>query len=288
MERPDAPRRISARLNSVFGGPTWMPDGRSVLVREVPADLGPAPAAPAVPGGPNVQETSGQKSPLRTYQDLLKGAYDEQLFAHYARSELAHYDLESGERRAIGAADFYVDAEPSPDAQHILVTRFQRALVLPSCPGASFRRASRCGAPQVDPSTSSRICRWVRTSRSGAFGPVRAWFLGSRACRQRSIGPRRSTAADPKAEVEHRDRWLALDAPFEGEPRELVRLEERAWGLTYFDNPSWILTREYDRDRPLDSILAGRSRIARVRPARARGPQHSRSLRRSRRDRRAT
>ena len=83
---PEHPRRLSSRLNSVLGGPAWLPDGSHVIAYEVPAERGEEPPAPTVPRGPNVRATSGTSSPLRTYQDLLSNAYDEALFEHYATS----------------------------------------------------------------------------------------------------------------------------------------------------------------------------------------------------------
>jgi dipeptidyl aminopeptidase/acylaminoacyl peptidase len=60
------------RVNLAFGsGVEWVPDGKSLLVHTVVPNRGPAPAAPTVPEGPNVQENYGKVSPAWTYQDLL-------------------------------------------------------------------------------------------------------------------------------------------------------------------------------------------------------------------------
>jgi len=85
--------RLASGLHSVFGaGYEWMPDGRRLLCSLVPRGRGPAPSATALPLGPNVQETSGGASPLRTYRDLLATPHDEELFAYHAASELALVD----------------------------------------------------------------------------------------------------------------------------------------------------------------------------------------------------
>ncbi|MHC4219440.1 MAG: alpha/beta hydrolase family protein, partial [Planctomycetota bacterium] len=54
---------------------------------------------------------------------------------------------------------------------------------------------------------------------------------------------------DPKRKVPHRDRWLEHDIPFHGEPREILRVEQRARGMTFLGDPAFVITDEYDRDR---------------------------------------
>ena len=54
---------------------------------------------------------------------------------------------------------------------------------------------------------------------------------------------------DPNKEAEHRDRFMTLDAPFDAEPAELFKVEHRAYGLSYFQDPTIVLATEYDRDR---------------------------------------
>ena len=75
------------KLAAVLGRPfTWLPDRAGLLVKTVPAARAddakarPADTRPAVPTGPNVQETSGKSSPLRTYPDLLRTSADEAMF----------------------------------------------------------------------------------------------------------------------------------------------------------------------------------------------------------------
>ncbi len=57
---------------------------------------------------------------------------------------------------------------------------------------------------------------------------------------------------DPKTKVPHRDKLMALAAPFVGEARELLRTEHRFSGLDWLDGPGYAgsaLVSEYDRDR---------------------------------------
>jgi hypothetical protein len=61
-----------------------MPDSRTLLVRTIAAGQGDQPVAPETPEGPNIQESFGKAAPVRTYQDLLRDAHDDQLFEYYA------------------------------------------------------------------------------------------------------------------------------------------------------------------------------------------------------------
>ena len=55
----------------------------------VPAGGGVPPVKPPSAIGPKVQDnTSGKKAQARTYQDLLKDAYDEDMFEYYTNTEL--------------------------------------------------------------------------------------------------------------------------------------------------------------------------------------------------------
>ena len=68
--------------------PTWM--GNDTIVNAVvPGGVGPAPVKPPSAIGPKVQDnTIGKKAQARTYQDLLKDAYDEDTFEYYTNTEL--------------------------------------------------------------------------------------------------------------------------------------------------------------------------------------------------------
>jgi dipeptidyl aminopeptidase/acylaminoacyl peptidase len=90
-----------AVVNAVLGGIDWTPDSRRIVVTLVPDGRGPAPAAPRVPVGPEIQVSGGKEAKAATYQDLLKNAFDEVLFDYYATSQTALVDAVSGEIRKV-------------------------------------------------------------------------------------------------------------------------------------------------------------------------------------------
>ena len=61
-----------AVVNAVLGGLEWAPDSRRVIVPLVREGRGPAPVAPRVPVGPEIQISGGKEAKAATYQDLLK------------------------------------------------------------------------------------------------------------------------------------------------------------------------------------------------------------------------
>src|SRR5262249_31625685 len=75
---------------------------------------------------PNVQETHGEKSPVRTYQDMLASPYDEKLFAFYATSGLVLVRTGDGSVSRFGTPDLYDSVAASPDGKHFLVTRVRK------------------------------------------------------------------------------------------------------------------------------------------------------------------
>lgn len=108
-------------VNTAAGGAVrWMPDGRTLLVKFVPAGRGKAPERPLAPTGPIVQETYGKTAQVRTLQDMLKDAHDETLFDYYMTAQLALVDAASGTRTDIGAPAVFSGSDPSPDRKSVV------------------------------------------------------------------------------------------------------------------------------------------------------------------------
>ena len=67
----------------------WL-DEDTIVTFVLPQGRGGPPAKPPAPIGPVVSSNlDGAVSQARTYQDLLKNAYDEELFEYHGTSELA-------------------------------------------------------------------------------------------------------------------------------------------------------------------------------------------------------
>src|SRR5438034_615191 len=114
------------RLNGASGDPCdWLKDGVTLLCQFVPSGRGPAPAAPVVPAGPNVQENYGKAAPAPTFEDMIRTAHDEALFEYYFTSQLAMIDTGSGRKTMIGQPGILESVTPSPNDEYILVSRIK-------------------------------------------------------------------------------------------------------------------------------------------------------------------
>lgn len=251
VENPTKPRKLTDRLNTVMGGFSWMPDGKSILCRLVPKDRGDEPSGSTLPIGPNIQESSGNTSPTRTYQDLLQNPHDEQLFAHYTTTQLTLFDP-NGSPRNIGSPQIFAGASPSPSGQYVLVTTIQK----PFSYLMTYRSfPSNIEVWKLDAKATGEDKTTLTQVPMAENIPIEGVRTGPRSFDWKSGVPSTLVwtealdGGDPNQEAEHRDRFMTLAEPFNGKPAELLRTEHRAFGLSYFSNPSMVLSTEYDRDR---------------------------------------
>jgi hypothetical protein len=103
---------VDAALNDISGSCKWLDDSSGLLCGFVPAGRTSAPAAPKAPSGPNIQENFGRPTPVRTYQDLLTSAYDEDLFEYYFTNQLAFVNAADGVRTPVGKRGSRPDVQP--------------------------------------------------------------------------------------------------------------------------------------------------------------------------------
>ncbi|HIG88116.1 MAG TPA: S9 family peptidase [Planctomycetes bacterium] len=248
VSTPRAAFEASSRISSVLGsGYQWSSDGASLIVTEVPAKRGTAPTKPLVPTGPNVRETSGSSSPLRTYQDLLSSGHDEALFEYYATSELNRIDLSNGQRTPVGSPALYSSFSSSPDGGHLLVTTIQR-------PFSYLMPAYLFGQNVEVWDAEGQIEKRVASIPIAEGIPLHGVRTGSRSIGWRPGHPATLVwtealdGGDPKKESPHRDRCM-LAEPFDGEVREAFRTKFRLRGISWLQDGQRALVREYDRDR---------------------------------------
>ncbi|KAL0371544.1 UNVERIFIED_CONTAM: putative glutamyl endopeptidase, chloroplastic [Sesamum angustifolium] len=112
-------------LNAVFDNFVWV-NNSTLLVCTIPLSRGGPPKKPLVPSGPKIQSNE-QKDIIqtRTYQDLLKDEYDEDLFDYYGTSQLLLVTLD-GSVKPIGTPAMYTSLDPSPDEKYIMISSMHR------------------------------------------------------------------------------------------------------------------------------------------------------------------
>ena len=105
-------------LNNVMGGSfAWIDDNRLLYKSTIANST--KPERPLAPKGPVIQESYGKKAASRTYQDLIKSAYDEALFEFYTRSQLILTDLTKETK--VGEPAIYRSFSVSPDKNYLLL-----------------------------------------------------------------------------------------------------------------------------------------------------------------------
>ncbi|MDX2032999.1 MAG: prolyl oligopeptidase family serine peptidase [Blastocatellia bacterium] len=243
-------RRIGGvALNAAYGDPLqWMPDGKTLLVQTVVAARGPAPAQPAVPIGPNVQENFGKASPAWTYQDLLKTPYDEKLFDYYSTSQLAYVDVASGRVTKLGAPAIYDAVQVAPDGNHLLVTTNHRpySYLLPS---NSFPKEVEVW------DRAGKVIHKVASLPLQDQVPIEGVATGPRSIAWRPTEPATLVwvealdGGDTRRKAALRDRVVMLKAPFSGQAVELTKTEHRFSGLTWGEKNGMAFVRDFDRNR---------------------------------------
>lgn len=114
----------NSKLNGVMGTAyTWCPDSKSLLIYVLPENR--KVPKKALPSGPAVQEATGSKAPVRTYQDLLRNKQDEAFFDYYATARLDKIDLDGKQSRFL-PEKIYTEVTYSPDGQKILVSTLEK------------------------------------------------------------------------------------------------------------------------------------------------------------------
>jgi dipeptidyl aminopeptidase/acylaminoacyl peptidase len=237
------------RVNDVLGDPLeWLDGSRALLARTVPATRGTRPTAPSVPVGPVIEETTGKPSQMPTYQDLLRTAFDADIFEHFALAQLAVVDATSGAVTRIGEPELYCTVDPSPDGSYMLVTRLKRPFST-RVPYFYFSRSTEVWdeagtrvATIADLPVSDDVPRQgVATgARSAMWQPLAGAAL---------VWVEALDGGDPMRKVPRRDRVMSLEAPFTSPPREILTLQHRFSDVVWTARRDVALVTEQDRDR---------------------------------------
>ena len=229
---------LNANLGDVIN---WHSDSKSLLVKVLPSDKKPLiDSKTAVPTGPTISVSDGQKAQNRTYQDLLKNKTDEFNFEQLARSELYTVSLKKRAKLWLSAS-MYGNISVSPAGDYVMVQEYKR----PFSYLVPFRRF-----PQ-DINLYSRDGKLAHTAVEvplieelpQGFMSVRT---GPRELQWRNDQPNTLVYAqaldggDPEKEVTHRDQLMQLSAPFKGKPAELLKTEDRFYQFIWKDDSTAI------------------------------------------------
>ncbi|GLT42638.1 hypothetical protein SLA2020_166280 [Shorea laevis] len=238
-------------LNGVFDNFVWVDDS-TLLVCTIPLSRGEPPKKPLVPSGPKIQSNE-QKSVIqvRTFQDLLKEEYDENLFDYYATSQLVLGSLD-GKVKEVGPPAVYTSMDPSPDEKYLLITsihkpysyivpcgRFPKKVDVWTADGKFVREL--CDLPLAEdiPIAINSVRKGRRSINWRADKPSALYWAETQ------------DGGDAKVEVSPRDIIYTQPAePLEGEQPEILhKLDLRYAGISWCDDTlalvyeSWYKTR---------------------------------------------
>lgn len=258
-------RRVEGvQLNPILDSTVqWLGGGERLLVKLVPADLGPAPERAEVPPGPQITDATDGGGESSTYEarDTLSSPEDEALFQHYATARLAVVDASSGAVSPVGKAAALGRVDAAPDGRHVLLQVLKR----PYSYVTTWQRFAHDVVVLDLESGDSRVLAELPVADRV---PVRGVPTGPRSHGWRANHPatliwtEALDGGDWNNEVPERDRLMTLAAPFTGEAREIARLPERLAGTLWFAdggrvlvygydaNRNWLTTRLHDLDDP--------------------------------------
>lgn len=238
-------------LNAVFDNYVWVNDS-TLLVCTIPLSRGDPPKKPVVPSGPKIQSNE-QKSiiQVRTFQDLLKDEYDEDLFEYYATTQLLLVSLD-GTVKEFGPPAIYTSMDPSPDEKYLLISslhrpysfivpcgRFPKKVDVWTTDGRFVREL--CDLPLAEdiPIAFNSVRKGMRSINWRADKPSTLYWVETQ------------DGGDAKVEVSPRDIVYTQPAdPFEDvEPVIFHKLDLRYGGVSWCDDSlalvyeSWYKTR---------------------------------------------
>jgi dipeptidyl aminopeptidase/acylaminoacyl peptidase len=243
-----------ARLNPMFDDALqWMPDQKTLLVKLVPKGMGAPPPEPAVPIGPSIQETTGEKGQSSTYEnrDTLGNKHDEDLFDYFALSQLALVNAATGAITPIGKPANYESLDPAPDGQYLRVTAIHK-------PYSYVTTYDRFPKEVEVWDISDRSHVGIHTIASLPLAdrvPIHGVPVGPRDFSWRATEPATLVWAealdggDWNVNVPNRDKILLEKAPFNSPAVEIARTEQRYAWFAWSEQASTALLTEYDANR---------------------------------------
>ncbi len=222
---------LNANMRDVIN---WFKDGSAVLVKMLPENRKELiNTNTAVPSGPTISTSDGQKAQNRTYQDLLQTPNDEFNFEQLAKASLVKVDL-NGSATPWMDSKMYNEISFSPDGNYVMVSAIKK-------PFSYIVPYYRFPFETVIYDKTGKEISKVNDVALSEVLPI--GFMAEREGRRdlnwRSDAPATLVYAkvldggDPEVEVPFRDEVFLLDAPFKGEGRSILKTKDRFSGISW-------------------------------------------------------
>lgn len=242
IEKATAKKLTEATVNANLGDViNWFEDSQSILVKMIsPERKALINTKEAVPVGPTISENDGKKAQNRTYQDLLKNPNDEFNFEQLALSEIHKVTLD-GKKEVWLPSAMYRSISFSPDGSYVMVTTVEK----PFSYLVTYNRF---------PSTTKVYTKEAKLVETLLEVPLiedlPQGFMAVRKGKRRFswrddqastlIYAQALDEGDPKNEVEYRDEVFELKAPFKGNGKSILKVNNRFSGIEWGDKNTAI------------------------------------------------
>ncbi len=233
---------VNANLRSAI---TWFADNNAMLVKMLPASRQELiNTAEAIPEGPTISTSDGQKAQNRTYQDLLKNPNDEANFEQLAVSEIKKVTI-GGSIMDFLPAGMYRSIEFSPNGNYLLVSRIERpfSYIVPyyrfpfkeivyDKNGKELTVFNDVPLNEVQPKGFMATRKGKRNTSWRADKPATLYWAEA------------LDEGDPENKVPFRDAVYQVEAPFNGKPGLLLKTVQRFSGIDW-GNESVAIAYDY-------------------------------------------
>jgi dipeptidyl aminopeptidase/acylaminoacyl peptidase len=208
-----------------------------------------APAKPTAPTGPVVQENIGKTAASRTYQDLIKNNFDEQLFAFYATAQMVRNS--NGIETKIGKSGIYGSFDFSPDGNYIYISQYQ-------APFSYLVPVNGFAAQHTIADKTGKQIKLLANNPSAETAPIGydnvqylpdnyQWHANEPATLLFSLP---LDSGIYKNKTDYHDAVYKLTAPFTDAPKEILKTTLRYGGIT-FGNENINLVSEYTQAKQI-------------------------------------
>ena len=257
VEQCKVQRLTDAHLNANTGNPfVWAKDDKSLLVTSLVKDRKPlSDSRMATPSGPVITENDGQKAQNRTYQDLLKNRVDEENFENLLTSEIIRVGID-GTVSPFRSKAMHIGLSFSPDGNYLLcyelkkpfsyiVTfdRFPTDIHILDKNGTMVKTILSIPLTEELPKGFMAVRKGPRSLQWRADKPATLYWAEA------------LDGGDPAITVAERDAVYTLDAPFDGQPKLLLKTKERYAGIQWGNDEVAIINERWWNTRNARTLI---------------------------------
>ncbi|UAB80179.1 S9 family peptidase [Marixanthomonas sp. SCSIO 43207] len=264
IENKSVKKLTNASVNANMGDViNWFKDSSSLLVKMLPNNRKELiNTAEAVPTGPTISVSDGEKAQNRTYQDLLKNPNDEANFEQLALSEIKKVSV-TGEISNFLPTAMYRSISFSPNGDYILVSEIKK-------PFSYLVPYYRFPYNETVYDNNGKVVTVINEVPLDEVRPkgFMATRTGKRNFSWRNDKPatlywvEALDEGDPENEVDYRDVVYQVEAPFTGKGKEILKTKNRFSGITWGDDKNAIAYDYWWNDRNTKTYLFNPSNMS--------------------------